>query len=71
MNGNVTGGGTPSKARAVLAALSLLVLGAVIGIGIDRHLHAGGGHASAAAAFHDMTISSLDEHVDLTADQRR
>ena len=59
-----------SKARAVLGAVSLLVLGAVIGIAIDRHLPSGD-HRTTAAAFHDMTMSSLEERLDLTPDQRR
>lgn len=71
MSANRSSGRIPSRARAVLAALSLLVLGAVIGIAIDRHLHPDSGHASAAAAFHEMALSSLDERVDLTAAQRR
>jgi Spy/CpxP family protein refolding chaperone len=70
MNGTA-GGASPSRARALLAALSLLVLGAVIGIAADRHLHARGNHANPAAAIHEMTMSSLDEHVDLTTEQRR
>ena len=59
-----------SRARAVLGALSLIVLGAIIGIALDRHLHSTDGHGS-AAAFHDMTMSSLEERLDLTAEQRR
>jgi Spy/CpxP family protein refolding chaperone len=58
-----------SKAKAVLGALSLLVLGAVLGIAIDRHVLSGG-HRSAAATFHDMTMSSLEERLALTAQQR-
>jgi Spy/CpxP family protein refolding chaperone len=72
-----SGAGTGVRARAVLGALSLMVLGAVIGIAIDRHLgpgerHLGPGerHASPAAALHEMTMSSLEEHLDLTAAQR-
>jgi Spy/CpxP family protein refolding chaperone len=64
-------GARASKARAVLAAVSLLVVGAVAGIAIDRHLLLGGGHTSTAAAFHEMTMSSLQERLGLTADQRR
>jgi Spy/CpxP family protein refolding chaperone len=71
MNEITTGARPPSRARAVLAALSLLVLGAVIGIMLDRHLHPASSHASPAAALHDMTMASLDEYVDLTTDQRR
>ena len=71
MNETRTGGGAPSRMRALLAALSLLVLGAVIGIAADRHLHAPRGHANPAAAIHEMTMSSLDEHIDLTDEQRR
>lgn len=57
------------KGRAVLSALSLLVLGAVAGIAIDRHL-VSSDHRTTAAAFHDMTMSSLEERLELTADQR-
>jgi Spy/CpxP family protein refolding chaperone len=60
-----------SKARAVLGALSLIVLGAVLGIALDRHLHSSDGRGPAAAAFHDITMSSLEERIDLTAEQRR
>jgi Spy/CpxP family protein refolding chaperone len=63
--------GTGVRARAVIGALSLMVLGAVIGIAIDRHLGPGERHASPAAALHDMTMSSLEEHLDLTAAQSR
>jgi Spy/CpxP family protein refolding chaperone len=59
-----------SKARAVLGALSLIVLGAVLGIALDRHLHSSDGRGP-TAALHDMTMSSLDERLDLTAEQRR
>ena len=67
-------GGAPraSKARAVLAMLSLLVVGAVLGIALDRHLlRAPTAHTSPAAALHEMTMSALEERLDLTADQRR
>lgn len=70
MNATGTGGGRPSRARAVLAALSLLVLGAVIGIALDRHLNPAG-PLNPAAAMHEMTMASFEEHVDLTAEQRR
>ena len=63
-------GRTAVRARAVLGALSLLVLGAVLGIGIDRHLTSGQPHAS-AAALHEMAMSSLAERLDLDAEQRR
>lgn len=63
-------GGTAVRVRAVLGALSLLVLGAVIGIAIDRHLTSSGPHAN-AAAFHEMAMSSLADRLDLDADQRR
>jgi len=64
-------GGTRAKARAVLGALSLMVLGGVIGVAVDRHMVSGERHASPAAALHELTMSSLDERLDLTADQRR
>lgn len=64
------GGMTAARARAVLGALSLLVLGAVLGIGLDRHLTSNDPH-SGAAAFHDMAMSSLADRLDLDADQRR
>ena len=64
--------GGSGRARAVLAAASLLVLGAVVGIAFDRHLHrSGGGQGNPAAALHEMTMSSIQEELDLTADQRR
>jgi Spy/CpxP family protein refolding chaperone len=65
------GKGTPSRARAVLGALSLLVIGAVLGIAIDRHLLLPSDHGTTAAAFHEMTMSALEERLDLTPDQRR
>ena len=71
MNATGTGGRSPSRARAILAALSLLVLGAVIGIALDRHLNAASGQTSPAAAMHEMLMSSLDEDLDLTSEQRR
>ncbi|MGH7446324.1 MAG: hypothetical protein ACREK1_01160 [Longimicrobiales bacterium] len=66
-----------TKARAVLGALSLLVLGGVLGIAIDRHFLSSDRHSlardrhSPAAAFHDMAMSSLADRLDLDADQRR
>jgi Spy/CpxP family protein refolding chaperone len=73
MSVNATSGasGRPNatKARAVLGALSLIVLGAVLGIALDRHLHSSDGHGP-AAAFHEVTMSSLEERLDLTRDQR-
>lgn len=57
-------------ARAVLAALSLLVLGAVLGIAIDRRLTSNEPH-SPAAALHDMAMASLADRLDLDPDQRR
>ena len=64
------GGAMAARARAVLGVLSLLVLGAVAGIAIDRHV-VSRDHAITAAAFHEMTMSALEERLDLTADQRR
>jgi Spy/CpxP family protein refolding chaperone len=64
-------GGAGAKARAVLGALSLMVLGAVIGVAIDRHLGAGAPPTGTAAAFHEMTMGSLEDRLDLTAEQRR
>lgn len=64
------GGRTAAGARAVLGALSLLVLGAVLGIAIDRHLTSSEPH-SPAAAFHEMAMSSLADRLDLDAEQRR
>jgi Spy/CpxP family protein refolding chaperone len=59
-----------AKARGVLGAVSLVVLGMVLGVAIDRHL-LNEPHASAAAALHEMTMSSAEERLDLTSDQRR
>jgi Spy/CpxP family protein refolding chaperone len=60
-----------AKARGVLGAMSLVVLGMVLGVAIDRHLLLNEPHASAAAALHEMTMSSIEERLDLTSDQRR
>jgi Spy/CpxP family protein refolding chaperone len=74
---NSTTGRAAAKARAVLGALSLLVLGGVLGIAIDRHFPSGDRHFpsgdrhSPAAAFHDIAMSSLGDRLDLDADQRR
>lgn len=69
-SGSTDGSARPAKARAVLAALSLIVLGAVLGIALDRHLHSSEGHGP-AAALHGIMMSSFEERVDLTAEQRR
>lgn len=61
----------PSRARALLGALSLLVVGAVLGVAIDRHLLPPPDRSGPAAALHEMTMASLDERLDLSADQRR
>jgi hypothetical protein len=74
---NVGPGRKAAGARAVLGALSLLVLGGVLGVAIDRHLLSSDRHPSPgdlhspAAAFHDAAMSSLTERLDLDADQRR
>jgi Spy/CpxP family protein refolding chaperone len=60
-----------AKARAVLGAASLVVLGMVLGVAIDRHLLPNRSHTSAAAALHEMTMASAEERLDLTSDQRR
>lgn len=60
-----------ARARGVLGAVSLVVLGMVVGVALDRHLLPNEPHASAAAALHEMTMSSAEERLDLTPDQRR
>lgn len=60
----------PSMAKAVLGALSLLVLGGVLGIAVDRHVLSRDRHGP-AAAFHDMAMSSLEQRLRLDAGQRR
>lgn len=61
-----------TKAKALLAAISLLLLGAVAGVVIDRHLvrESTPTHGS-AAAFHDAALASLEDRLDLDATQRR
>jgi Spy/CpxP family protein refolding chaperone len=71
MNEASSGRRLPGRGRALIAALSLVMMGAVIGVVVDRHLHSGDGHANPAAAMHEMMMSSLDDDVDLTAEQRR
>lgn len=65
-----------STAKAVVAALSLLVLGGVVGIAVDRHVLSSGRHSAPgdrhghAAAFHEMAMSSLADRLDLEPAQR-
>ena len=69
-SGSTDGRARASKARAVLGALSLIVLGAVLGIAVDRQLHSSDGHGP-SAVLHDIMMSSFEERLDLTAEQRR
>jgi hypothetical protein len=59
-----------STAKAALGALSLLVIGGVLGVAIDRHLLSKGDHGP-AAAFHEAVMTSLEERLDLEPAQRR
>ncbi|MGH7481562.1 MAG: hypothetical protein ACRELV_05360 [Longimicrobiales bacterium] len=67
---NRRAGATAAKARALLGALSLMVLGGVIGIAVDRHYFSSDRHGP-AVAFHDMAMSSLAERLDLEPAQRQ
>lgn len=58
-----------ARARAVLGAVSLLILGAVLGVAADRHLADGGGQ-SLVASFHHAAMSSLEERLRLEPAQR-
>lgn len=62
------GGG--SVIRAVVGVVALLVIGAVIGIAVDRRLHGGGSPHGPAAALHEAAMSGMVEEIDLTPDQR-
>ncbi len=69
---------TRTKAKAALGALSLLVIGAVLGFAFDRHVllpREHGApltmHGSAPAAMHEALMESVEERLDLTAEQRR
>ena len=59
-----------TRARAVLGAVSLLILGAVLGIAVDRHLAAGDDH-SLVASFHQAAMSSLEARLRLEPAQRK
>lgn len=60
-----------ARARAALGAVSLVIVGAVLGIAIDRHLlPQSHGHDNTAAAFHQVSMASLHERLDLTDEQR-
>lgn len=65
-----------STSKAVVAALSLLVLGGVLGVAVDRHVLSSDRHSAPsgrhdhAAAFHEMAMSSLAERLDLEPAQR-
>ncbi len=62
--------GQGAKVRAAVGAVALLVIGAVVGIAVDRRLHAGGSH-SPVAAFHEAAMSGMVEEIELTPEQRR
>lgn len=63
------------KGKALLAAVSLLLIGGVLGIALDRHFlaaHGGGSsHSSVSGMFHDMAMETLERELALSADQRR
>lgn len=56
--------------RALLGAVSLLIVGAVLGIAVDRHLAAGGSQ-SLVASFHHAAMSSLEDRLKLAPGQRK
>jgi hypothetical protein len=58
-------------AKALLGALSLLLIGAVLGIAIDRHLGSARPNAGTPAAFHEMAMSDIARRLDLDSAQRR
>ena len=55
--------------RALLGAASLLILGAVLGIAVDRHLATGNGQ-SLVASFHHAAMASLEDRLKLEPGQR-
>ena len=57
-----------ATAKAALAAVSLLVLGGVMGVAVDRHL-VSRSSAGRSADFHD--VASLQDRLNLDAVQRR
>lgn len=60
-----------AKARAALGAMALLVIGAVIGVTVDRGLHGGSSPHGPAAALHEAAMSGMVEGIVLTPEQRR
>lgn len=86
MTGNDESMSGSGKAKAWVGALSLLLIGLVLGVALDRHvlLRGTGGHvptvhgnqaagtpASVAAELHEAMMASLAERLDLDAEQRR
>lgn len=61
---------TQARARALVGAVSLLILGAVLGIAVDRHL-ATGESQSLVASFHHAAMSSLEDRLELDPKQRK
>jgi hypothetical protein len=56
--------------KALLGALSLLVVGGVLGAGLERHVLASAEHG-APASVHEAAMASLQERLDLRPEQRR
>lgn len=59
-----------SRGRSVVAATSLLVLGAVLGIGADRHLHGGASSSGNSLLTPHEALEELDRAANLRPAQR-
>lgn len=59
-----------NRVRSVVAATSLLILGAVLGIGADRHLHGGGSSSGDDMLTPHAALEELDRAANLRPEQR-
>ena len=59
-----------AKAKALLGGLSILVVGAVLGVALDRHLSSSRLHGG-AAELHDATMASMSKRLQLAPAQRQ
>lgn len=64
-------GGIGAMLRAAVGVVALLVIGAVLGIAVDRRLHGGAAPHGAAAVLHEAAMSGMAEEIALTPEQRR
>lgn len=59
-----------ARARAALGVVALLVIGALLGVTVDRWLHRPDRGHGPAAALHEAALSGMVEEIALTPEQR-